>query len=424
MPVEVTRLESGLTVVSHAMDQLESAALGVWVGAGSRSEREDEHGLSHLLEHMAFKGTKRRSAVDIAEEIEAVGGEVNAATSIETTSYYARILKDDVPLAVDILSDILRHSVFDPEELAREQHVILQEIGAALDTPEDRVYDLFAEAAYPDQPIGRTILGTPETVKAVGSPMLGAYLERHYRGPSMVVSASGAVNHDRFVQAVGERFEGLVGDDGPAPILASYRGGEARESRDLMETQIMLGFEGVPYSSPDFHTAQVLASILGGGMSSRLFQEVREKRGLCYSVYAFHWSFADTGIFGIHTATGPGDVSELMPVVIGELERAAHDINDRELQRARAQLRAGLLMTLENPAARAGQIARQLLLFGRTIPADELVAKIEAISVDDIRNFASRILTGSVPTVAAVGAINGMMGHDEIVSRFGARVTA
>jgi predicted Zn-dependent peptidase len=424
MPVEVTRLESGLTVVSHEMEHLESAALGVWVGAGSRSEREEEHGLSHLLEHMAFKGTKRRSAVEIAEEIEAVGGEVNAATSIETTSYYARILKDDVPLAIDILSDILRHSVFDPDELSREQHVILQEIGAALDTPEDRVYDLFAEAAYPGQPIGRTILGTPETVKAAGSPMLGAYLDRHYRGPSMVVSAAGAVSHKSLVDAVGERFDGLLADHGPAPALASYRGGEAREPRELMETQIMLGFEGVAYSSADFHTAQVLASILGGGMSSRLFQEVREKRGLCYSVYAFHWSFADTGIFGIHTATGPGDVNELMPVVIGELERAAHDISDRELQRARAQLRAGLLMTLESPAARAGQIARQLLLFGRPIPVEELVAKIEAISVDDIRNLASRIFTGSVPTVAAVGAINGMMDHAEIVSRFGARVPA
>ncbi len=424
MPVEVTRLDSGLTIVTHAMEHLESAALGVWVGAGSRSEREHEHGLSHLLEHMAFKGTERRSAVEIAEEIEAVGGEVNAATSIETTSYYARILKDDVPLAVDILSDILRHSVFDPAELSREQHVILQEIGAALDTPEDRVYDLFAEAAYPGQPIGRTILGTPETVKAAGSPMLGAYLDRHYRGPSMVVSAAGAVNHKSLVEAVDEKFDGLLADQGPSPALASYRGGESREPRDLMETQIMLGFEGVAYSSADFHTAQVLASILGGGMSSRLFQEVREKRGLCYSVYAFHWSFADTGIFGIHTATGPGDVNELMPVVIGELERAAHDISERELQRARAQLRAGLLMTLESPSARAGQIARQLLLFGRPIPVDELVAKIETIDVDDIRNLASRIFTGSIPTVAAVGAINGMMDHAEIVSRFGTRVPA
>jgi predicted Zn-dependent peptidase len=191
-----------------------------------------------------------------------------------------------------------------------------------------------------------------------------------------------------------------------------------------METQIMLGFEGVRYSADDFHTAQVLASVLGGGMSSRLFQEVREKRGLCYSIYAFHWAFADTGIFGVHTATGPSDVDELMPVVIGELERAAHDIDEKEVQRARAQLRAGLLMTLESPAARAGQIARQLLLFGRPIPVEELVEKIEAITAQKIRNLATRIFTGSTPTLAAVGAIKGMMGHAEISRRFGTKLVA
>ena len=203
-----------------------------------------------------------------------------------------------------------------------------------------------------------------------------------------------------------------------------YRGGEVRESRELMETQIMLGFEGVRYSSQDFHTAQILASILGGGMSSRLFQEVRERRGLCYSIYAFHWSFADTGIFGVHAATGPADVGELMPVVVGELERAAHDIGEKELQRARAQLRAGLLMTLESPAARAGQIARQLLLFGRVLPTEELVERIESIGVNDIRDLATKTFTGSKPTLAAVGAINGMMDHAEVSQRLGVKLDA
>jgi predicted Zn-dependent peptidase len=419
MAVQISVLSSGLRVVTHAMDHLESTALGVWVGAGSRSERDEEHGLSHLLEHMAFKGTKRRSAVDIVEEIEAVGGEVNAATSIEMTSYYARILKNDVPLAVDILSDILRNSIFDQGELEREQHVILQEIGAALDTPEDRIYDLFTEAAFPGQAIGRTILGTPDTVKAAGTPMLGAYLDRHYTGPSMIVGAAGAVDHDALVAMVDERLGGLGSDRAPDPAPAKYKGGMGHEARDLMETQVMLGFEGVPYPSDDFHTAQVLASILGGGMSSRLFQEVREKRGLCYSIYAFHWSFSDTGVFGVYAATGPSDVGELMPVIIGELERAAQDIDEKELSRARAQLRAGLLMTLENPAARAGQIARQLLLFGRTIPVEELVEKIESISVEHIRELAARIFTGSIPTLAAVGETNGMMEHAEVARRFG-----
>ena len=424
MGVRVTKLPSGLTVISHAMEHLESAALGVWVGAGSRSEREDEHGLSHLLEHMAFKGTQRRSAVEIAEEIEAVGGEVNAATSVETTSYYARILKGDVPLALDILSDILSNSLFDAGELSREQHVIVQEIGAALDTPEDRVYDLFAEAAFPDQPIGRTILGTAETVRAANRSMLGAYLGRHYRGPGMVVAAAGAVDHERLVDLAGQSFGDLADDRGPAPAQATYRGGEAHEAREQMETQIMLGFAGRPYSSKDFHTGQILSAIIGGGMSSRLFQEIREKRGLCYSIYAFHWSFSDTGIFGVHTATGPDDVAQLMPILLGELERAAHDIDERELMRARAQLRAGLLMTLESPSARAGQIARQILLFGRPIPVEELVAKIEAITVADVRRLAEEIFTGSPPTLASVGPVDGMLDRAHIAERFGARLDA
>ena len=424
MTVRVSRLESGLRIVTHAMDELQSAALGIWVGIGSRSEEAHEHGLSHLLEHMAFKGTRTRSAADIAGEIEAVGGEVNAATSVETTSYYARVLKDDVPLALDILGDILRNSVFDPQELKREQHVILQEIGAALDTPDDRVYDLFAAGAYPDQPIGRTILGTPETVKATDSGMIDAYLNRHYRGPALVIAAAGAVDHDRLVAMAAERFGDLTAEAGPQPVAAYYRGGDAREVRDLMEAQIMLGFEGLPYSSDDFYTGQILASIIGGGMSSRLFQEVREKRGLCYSIYAFHWSFADTGMFGVHAATGPEDVAKLMPVVVDELERAAEDIDDVELKRARAQLRAGLLMTLESPAARAGQMARQLLLFGRLIPMEELVEKIEAISSAEVRDLAGRIFAGGPPTLATVGPANGVMARDRIAERFGVRINA
>ncbi len=281
MTVRLTRLDSGLTVLTHAMDHLESTALGVWVRAGARSEADNEHGLSHLLEHMAFKGTHTRSATQIAEEIEAVGGEVNAATSVETTSYYARVLKDDVPLAIDILSDILNNSVFDPHELEREQHVILQEIGAAEDTPDDRVFDLFTSASYPNQPIGRTILGTPQTVQATSAPMLAHYLNEHYHGPDMVLSAAGAVDHDAVVALASERFNALPATKGPKPSGASYAGGDMREPRDLQETQVILGFEGKPYTSDRFHAAQVLSAIIGGGMSSRLFQEVREKRGLC-----------------------------------------------------------------------------------------------------------------------------------------------
>jgi predicted Zn-dependent peptidase len=424
MSVRTTELPSGIGVATHAMEHLESAALGVWVGVGSRDEREGEHGISHLLEHMAFKGTSSRSALAIAEEIEAVGGEVNAATGLESTSYYARVLKNDVPLAFDILSDILRHSVFDPIELAREQHVIVQEIGAALDTPDDHVFDLFNEAAYPDQPAGRTILGTPETVRAINAGMLQEFLDRHYRGPSIIVAAAGAVDHDQIVSLVERGFGDIPALPGPAPLPSRYRGGDRRQKRDTMETQIVIGFEGRSHTSPDFYVAQLLSGVLGGGMSSRLFQEVREKRGLCYSIYAFHWSLNDSGVFGVHAATGPEDVVELTNVVAGELQRAVADITQQEIDRARAQLRAGLLMTLESPAARAGQIARQMQLFGRVIPIEEIVAKIDAITLAQVRDLAGAIIAGSQPTVAAVGPTKGLLASDTLAERLSGRVLA
>ncbi len=420
LTVKTTRLDNGLTIVTDEMPNLHSAAVGVWVGAGSRSENDNQHGISHLLEHMAFKGTHRRSARDIAEQIEAVGGEVNAATGIENTSYYARILQDDLPLAVDILGDILTNSTFEEEELHREQHVILQEIGAAFDMPEDRVFDYIQEEAFPDQPLGRTILGTPQTVKGFGKTDLDAYLASQYHGPDMVLSAAGGIEHDALVDLGQSVFSGFAGTKCPEPQKAAYRGGEKRDiQKDQMEAQVVLGFEGRSYRHEDFYTTQVLASVLGGGMSSRLFQEVREKRGLCYSVYAFHWGFADSGLFGIHAATGAENLEELMPVLLGELTRATQDLSLAELNRARAQIKAGLLMSMESPSARASQVARQTLLFGRPMTTEELVERIEAISVDDIRVMAEKLVVGSAPTLASVGPVEKLMTVDEVASRLG-----
>lgn len=420
MPVQMTTLENGLTVISDEMDHLKSAAVGVWVGAGSRSETADQHGISHLLEHMAFKGTKQRSARDIVEQIEAVGGEVNASTGLESTAYYARILQEDLPLAVDILGDILTESVFDADELHREQHVILQEIGAAHDMPEDRVFDHIQEKAFPDQPLGRTILGTPQMVQSFTPQAIHDYMDGHYHGPSMVLSAAGGIKHDDLVNLGREAFSKFSNTEVSAPQKAQYKGGESRDvQKDLMEAQVVLGFEGKSYKNEEFYTAQILASLLGGGMSSRLFQEVREKRGLCYSVYAFHWGFADSGLFGIHAATGAEDLGELMPVVLGELMRASEDLTLEELNRSRAQIKAGLLMSLESPAARASQIARQRLLFGRTLSTSELVEKIEAISVEDVRDMAASLFTQSMPSMASVGPVDSLMTLDEVSSRLG-----
>lgn len=414
MGVEVSRLSNGLTVATETLPSIESVALGVWVKSGARNERDDEHGMAHLLEHMAFKGTSTRSAFEIASQIENVGGEINAATSVETTSFYARVLADDAPLAIDLLADILQDSEFDPDELEREQHVILQEIGAAHDTPDDVVFDRFTETAYRHQTIGRSILGTPETVKSFTSAQLHAFMERQYGADDMVVVAAGDIKHDVFVREVEKRLGTFrAKSDSVLPQYAQYIGGDFREQRDLMDAQIVLGFEGRAYHVRDFYASQVLSMILGGGMSSRLFQEVREKRGLCYSVYAFHWGFSDTGIFGIHAATGQSDIAELVPVIISELQKAGDEILQEELDRARAQYRAGLIMSAESPASRASQIARQMLLFGRPISKDELMERLSALTVERLRDLSSRLFS-TKPTVTAVGPVGTLAPYEAI----------
>lgn len=418
MSVRTTTLDNGMTVITDTMPHLESAALGVWVKSGSRSETLAQHGISHLLEHMAFKGTTTRSAREIAEAIESVGGDINAATSIEHTGYFARVLKEDVTLAADILSDILQNSVFEERELAREQHVICQEIGASHDNPDDHVFDLFQEAAFPDQPIGRTILGTEASVRDFDADAVRAYMNEHYVGDHMVISAAGNVDHDQLVDIANDRFHDLRPTGAPEPEKAHYRGGEHRVASGHEQAHIVLGLEGRAYNSDGFYAAQILSSILGGGMSSRLFQEVREKRGLCYSVYSFHWAFADSGVFGVAAATGENDVAELLPVILDELHRAAQDITEEEVSRVRAQIRAGLLMSLESPSSRAGQLARQQVLWGRPIPLQETVERINRIDAARVRHIASKILESARPAVAGIGPVQNMMDYAAIENTF------
>jgi predicted Zn-dependent peptidase len=403
MSVEVTRLPSGLTVVTDAMSHLESASLGVWVGSGCRDERPDEHGISHLLEHMAFKGTSRRTARQIAEEIEAVGGDLNAATSIETTSYYARVLRADVPLALDVLADILSDPAFDPEELQREQNVIVQEIGAAEDTPDDLVFDKLQETSFPGQPVGRSILGTRETVRSFDRKRLFAYLARNYRAPDMVVAAAGAVEHQAIVAEVERRFGKFAGPAAPVPEPARFAGGSHIESCDLEQVHVALAMHGLPQRDPALFSLQVFTSALGGGMSSRLFQEVREIRGLCYAIYAFHMPYSDTGMFSLYAGTDAADLPELMRVVVGEIASASETLSEAEVSRAKAQMRAGLLMALESSGARAEQLARQIYAWGRPVPLEELVQRIEAVTVESARAAGQALIARGRPAIAALG---------------------
>lgn len=409
MTVDVTKLSSGLTVITDDMPHLETAALGVWTGVGGRDEKPNEHGVSHLLEHMAFKGTTTRSSREIAEEIEAVGGDLNAATGVETTAYYARVMKADVPLALDVLSDILSNPIFDAKELECEKGVIEQEIGAAQDTPDDVVFEQLNELCYPDQPIGRSLLGTPETLERFNSDMLHGYLKTHYRGPDMVVAAAGAIEHGMVVAEVERRFAGFDAAPPPQPAAATFgHGGSRVVHRDLEQAHLTLAMEGVPQTDGSLFSLQVFTSVLGGGMSSRLFQEVREKRGLCYSIYTFHAPYADTGLFGLYTGTDPSDAPEMMEVVVDVISEAVETLTEAEIARAKAQMKAGLLMALESCSARAEQLARHMLVYGRPQSVGELMARIDAVSVESTRDAARGLLARSRPAVVALGSGRGL----------------
>jgi len=399
---QVTTLKNGLRVISDHMDTVETVSLGAWVDVGTRDETADINGISHVLEHMAFKGTKRRSAYQIAETIEAVGGHLNAYTSRENTAYYAKVLKEDAGLAIDIISDILQHSTMEPDELAREQTVIVQEIHQAHDTPDDIIFDHFQETAYPDQAMGRPVLGTADLVHAMNRETLLGYMRDHYSPSKMIISAAGNIDHAELVKMAETSFNALPKGQESIREEASYKGGIFREDRSLEQVHLVLGFDGLSYADPGFYAASVLSTLFGGGMSSRLFQEIREKRGLVYSIYSFLSCYTDGGMFGIYAGTGAEEAPQLIPLIKEEMEKVIADVSEDEINRARAQLKASILMSLESTSTRCEQLARQLSLFDRPISTEETVEKIEAVDISDIRSVATRLFSGPA-TQAAIG---------------------
>jgi predicted Zn-dependent peptidase len=420
MNIQISKLPNGLTVITDPMPQLESAFVGVWVGCGARHETRPVMGVSHMLEHMAFKGTERRTARGIAEEIEAVGGFLNAYTSREQTAYHARVLKADVPLALDILADILTHPTFDETELERERGVVLQELGQSRDTPDDIVFDHLQAVIYPDQPMGRPILGDEQTVSGFNRDHLKTYMGANYRAGGMVLIASGAVTHEAVLAMAAEKFGGLQQGGAPSAEAARYAGGELRAGEQLEQVHVAFAFPGVASNDPDFYATQVYATALGGGMSSRLFQEAREKRGLCYSIYAFSQSFSDGGVFGVYTGTGETEAAEVAPVIAGEMAALAANATDEEIARAKAQMRSGLLMGLEAPSTRAEMIATQWFTFGRILPLAELTAKLEAVDSAAVRRIGAKLMTTMRPSIAAVGPLAKLESYDRFAQRFGA----
>ncbi|KAF0675795.1 M16 family metallopeptidase [Profundibacterium mesophilum] len=420
MTVQTHTLSNGLRIVTETMPGLKSASIGVWINAGARHERIEQNGIAHFLEHMAFKGTERRSALQIAEAIEDVGGYINAYTSRETTAYYARVLETDVPLALDVISDIVLNPVFEQSEIETERGVILQEIGQVLDTPDDIVFDWLQEVAYPDQPLGRSILGPSERVSAFGRADLSAFVAERYGPSEMILSAAGAVDHDAIVRMAEKHFGDRPGRPAHSYDPARFLGGERHERRDLEQVHFALAIESPDYCAPDFYAAQIYASALGGGMSSRLFQEAREKRGLCYSIFAQAGAYADSGMMTIYAGTSGPQIGELAHLTIDEMRRAAGDISPAEVARARAQMKAGLLMGLESPSNRAERLARLLSIWGRIPDLDETIAKIDGVTTGDVREMAERMAGAGKAALAIYGPADGAPGLQELTDRLAA----
>jgi predicted Zn-dependent peptidase len=413
-------MANGVRVVTENMPGLASASLGVWVMAGGRHERADQNGIAHFLEHMAFKGTRTRSALQIAEAIEDVGGYINAYTSREMTAYYARVLAEDTRLAMDVISDIVLNPVFDPREIDVERHVILQEIGQSHDTPDDVIFDWLQETAYPDQPLGRTILGPAERVSAFRATDLSGFVGERYTPGNIIVAAAGAVDHDQIVRAAETAFGHLVAHDVTLAEPARFRGGERRVIKDLEQAHFALAFESPGYRDPSVYTAQIFATAFGGGMSSRLFQEAREKRGLCYTIFAQVGAYADSGLMTIYAGTGDQDIGELVTLTVDEMKRAADDMSDAEIARARAQLKAGLLMGLESPSSRAERLSRLLAIWDRVPDLDETVALIDAVGSNDARDFAGKLVDKAQAALALYGPVGRAPSQEEIAARLAA----
>lgn len=419
MTPQITTLDNGLRIVTESMPHVESVSCGIWVGTGARHETADVNGVSHLLEHMMFKGTAKRNAQRIADEIEAVGGHINAWTSREATAYFCKTLKGDVPLAIDILSDIVQHSLFEEAELARERDVVLQEIGQAVDTPDDIIFDHFQSVAFPDQPLGRPVLGDPEIVSIFPRDRLDDYHKANYAAGRAVVAAAGNLNHDAFVAVVAEAFTALADGQQPEAEAGRYTGGDYRESRDLEQLHLLLGFRGAAQMDDDYFAAMLHSSIMGGGMSSRLFQEVREKRGLVYSVSSHNTAYADTGLYGIYAGTGPDQAADLVPVVFEQLADVASGVGADELERVKAQARAGLLMSRESTGARCEQLAHQMLVYGRPLTSAEILEKLDAVDEKAISDFGSKMLASPL-TCTALGATEGLEDYDRMAQRLAA----
>ncbi len=401
--IKLTKLDNGLRVVTKTVESFESVALGYWIEAGGVCENKSNCGISHFLEHMAFKGTSTRSAKQIANEIESVGGYLNAYTSKEVTAYHAKLLKDDRHIATDILSDILQNPTFTHDELERERGVILQEIYQTQDAPDDIIFDHFQNIAFSEQSMGYPILGPEEVVSKISANDLREYSSQYYNADNIIFAAVGNISHNELLDSASKYFSNFrTNTTNKHKEKYNYIGGTYSDVRDLEQVHAIVGFNGISNTDPDYYTMAIFSSILGGGMSSRLFQEIREKRGLVYSIYSFCSFYRNNGVFGIYSATTKEKLKELSDILSVEILKMKENISEEEFNRTKAQFKASLLMASENNSTSSEQIANQTMIFQKPLTHEEMIMKLNSVTINDIKKIAHKILE-SKASVVTVG---------------------
>lgn len=415
---QVTKLNNGLRIITEHMRDVDSIAFNIRVGVGSRAESISQSGMSHFLEHMAFKGTKTRTAFEIAKAFDDIGGVFNASTGRESTSYYAKVLKKDLSIGIDILIDILMNSTFPEDELEREKGVVIQEIFQTNDSPSDIIFDKYMEAAYKDQSFGRSILGTQETVKSFTREDLNDYTREHYFGENILLAVAGNIEHEEIVALTKDALSKIHSKELKKNEGADYTGSEYLEHRKLDQVHLLIGLPGVSCHDDKYYTFKVLDSILGGSMSSRLFQEVREKQGLAYSIYSFNSSYTDTGILSIFAGTDSSNLDKLLQSIKTELKKlCTNDLKAEEVSRVKERIKSQILMSRESTSSRAETLSYYYANYGKYISKHELIEKISAVSAADVQETAEKLLSQcEKTTLAAIGEINLLPSYDKVVS--------
>ncbi len=401
-------LSNGIRVVSETLPKSRSVSIGVWVKVGSRHEPQERGGISHFIEHMFFKGTEKRTAKDIAIEMDALGGEMNAFTSQETTTYYAKVLDEHLPAAIDILSDILLASRFDPVEMEKERKVILEEIKGVEDTPDDYIHELFTSTVWPDHPLGRPILGTKDTIKALGHTDILAYIENYYSPKEIVISVAGNFEHARLIELLNASF-GTLSRTGIAKQEAApaFTHAVNVKKKQLEQVQVCIGCKGLHYTHEDRYVITALNAVLGSGMSSRLFQEVREQNALAYTVYSYVASYRDTGLFTVYAGTDPSNALEAVRLIVKEMKKIKDEgITPAEEARVRTQIKGNLVLSLESSSSHMSRIARQEMYFGKYLSIDDIIRGVEKVTAEQVQRMAQQLFTAENISLSILGPVN------------------